>query len=108
MDGTGKEEVLFACCHGDGAKLLIGPSAQQLPCSLSNPLVNGFGFTGSDVDSQSSCHWSPQSVAATVKSHVGQGFRKGGTGLRGWLQTHQSCILALPPTSPLTLEMSFH
>lgn len=75
--GSGKEEVLFACCHGDGPRLPTGPSARQSPCGLSIPTVSGHGLTGSRASSLSFCQLSPNPVATTAKSQGGQGFRKG-------------------------------
>lgn len=76
-DGSGKEKVLFACCHGDGPRLPTGPSAWQSPWGLSIPTVNGRGLTGSRASSLSFCQLSPNPVATTAKPQEGQGFRKG-------------------------------
>ncbi|CAN0568017.1 unnamed protein product, partial [Rangifer tarandus platyrhynchus] len=75
--GNGKEEVLFACCHGDGPRLPTGPSARQSPWGLSIPTVSGRGLTGSRASSLSFRQLSPNPVASAAKSQGGQGSRKG-------------------------------
>lgn len=75
--GSGKEEVLFACCHGDGPRLPTGSSAWQSPWGLSILTVSGRGLTGSRASSLSFCQLSPNPVASAAKSQGGQGSRKG-------------------------------
>lgn len=76
-DGSGKEKVLFACCHGDGPRLPTGPSARQSPWGRSIPTVNGLGPHGLPCKFTVLLLGVSKPCSHYCKVPGGQGFRKG-------------------------------
>lgn len=86
--GSGKEKVLFACCHGDGPRLPTGPQPGSHRGDPSIPTVKWTWTHGLPCKFTVLLPVVPNPVATTAKPQEGQGFRKEkGTGLRQWLQT---------------------